>query len=718
MADNRKYASVLPARLQDGVAVGATTANLSAIEDIYGNALTMSDFGAYGYITVDPTGTREQCVFTGISSNQLTGISTVIAKSPYTQTSGFAFAHAAGVRVIVSNTPAFYDNFTNKENDETINGTWTFSAFPEKSGSTTPTAAGQFATKEYADGLVGGSANYDQNLIPGTAGESLTVGHLIYFKESDQKWWKADADALATTENIRLGFAQSTVSADAAVNILIAGLEKNLTGLTAGAKYYVSGTAGGVTTTPAAVSRFIGWALSTTRLIFAPEELDDNIISGTSGEALSAGQWAYFKESDQKWWLTDSDAAATAVGVRVGVVQLAAAAADAVTLIRAAGVDQTQTGLTPGSKYYLGATAGAISATQGTFPRFVGVAISATRLLMVESSNVFAIEQHGQQVYGASSGGTDTYAVTLVPAPAALFNGMMLNIKADVANTGAATLNVNSLGALSIVTGISTALSTGDIVANQIFTVVYNSTGTVWQLVNTPGSLSGGSDAHALHWHDELYNTEDALESGSYFRGGLNDSLTATQNGTGTVTRRLNATRLFVTAAGDDAMLSTSTPTFDFSTVGDDADFGNDYSYAGAFSAKFTATTEQDFFFGFVAATLLEAPVNATLTTRHVAFMIEDGTIYASVADGTTQSRTDVSSGITLTDFNEFRFEFTGNGSALFYINGTLVATKATNTPVDGTTTVEFYCALTGIGANDKTCYIKHPFSLKISNFS
>jgi len=53
---------------------------------------------------------------------------------------------------------------------------------------------------------------------------------------------------------------------------------------------------------------------------------------------------------------------------------------------------------------------------------------------------------------------------------------MHLKFKADVANTGAATLNVNSLGAVSLVTGLSTALATGDILANQVVEVVYNST--------------------------------------------------------------------------------------------------------------------------------------------------------------------------------------------------------------------------------------------------
>jgi len=97
--------------------------------------------------------------------------------------------------------------------------------------------------------------------------------------------------------------------------------------------------------------------------------------------------------------------------------------------------------------------------------------------------------QKSAEVYAASTTGNDTYVVTLSPVPTSLVNGMTIRFKPDTANTGAATLNVNSLGALAIVTGLSTALVTGDIVANQVCEVIYNSTGTVWQLVNPASAV-------------------------------------------------------------------------------------------------------------------------------------------------------------------------------------------------------------------------------------
>lgn len=107
--------------------------------------------------------------------------------------------------------------------------------------------------------------------------------------------------------------------------------------------------------------------------------------------------------------------------------------------------------------------------------------------IAVGSGNKFVTQtgfQKAVEVYAASATGNDTYVITLSPVPISLVNGMRLKFKTDVGNTGAATLNVNGLGAISLVTGISTALVTGDIVANQVVEVVYNSTGPVFQVLN------------------------------------------------------------------------------------------------------------------------------------------------------------------------------------------------------------------------------------------
>lgn len=84
--------------------------------------------------------------------------------------------------------------------------------------------------------------------------------------------------------------------------------------------------------------------------------------------------------------------------------------------------------------------------------------------------------------YQADSVGTDAYAITCTPAPTAYTTGMRFAFKAGTANTGACSLNINSLGAKTIKKAYTLDLATGDILANQIVEVVYD--GTNFQMVS------------------------------------------------------------------------------------------------------------------------------------------------------------------------------------------------------------------------------------------
>ena len=100
----------------NGVIIGATSATLTSLTDIYGNILTQTDIGTIGYITFEPdTSNEEAASFTGVVANAngtytLTGLKTNLAKDPYTQTSGLVKAHNGGTKVVLSNTAAFYFN--------------------------------------------------------------------------------------------------------------------------------------------------------------------------------------------------------------------------------------------------------------------------------------------------------------------------------------------------------------------------------------------------------------------------------------------------------------------------------------------------------------------------------------------------------------------------------------------------------------------------------
>jgi hypothetical protein len=119
-----------------GSAIGAVSITLTSLTDIYTNVLTMANFGDKGYITLEPDTTNEEgATFTGIVANAngtytLTGVSTILAKSPYTETSGLIRTHSGGTKVVVTDNVAFWNTFANKTNDETISGQWTFTVTP------------------------------------------------------------------------------------------------------------------------------------------------------------------------------------------------------------------------------------------------------------------------------------------------------------------------------------------------------------------------------------------------------------------------------------------------------------------------------------------------------------------------------------------------------------------------------------------------------------
>jgi len=84
--------------------------------------------------------------------------------------------------------------------------------------------------------------------------------------------------------------------------------------------------------------------------------------------------------------------------------------------------------------------------------------------------------QDSHYSYAADAQANDTYVITLVPAIAAYVTGQVFHFKANTANTGAATLNVNTRGAITIKKLNDQDLATGDIEAGQIVTVVYDGT--------------------------------------------------------------------------------------------------------------------------------------------------------------------------------------------------------------------------------------------------
>ncbi len=102
--------------------------------------------------------------------------------------------------------------------------------------------------------------------------------------------------------------------------------------------------------------------------------------------------------------------------------------------------------------------------------RHTGVGNAAALTDYASAADV--IDQH--LTYYVDSGSANTYVITPNPSIGAYAEGQKLVFRATNANTGASTLNVNSLGAFAIQTNDGSALSGGEIVAGGYYEVVYD----------------------------------------------------------------------------------------------------------------------------------------------------------------------------------------------------------------------------------------------------
>lgn len=126
----------------------------------------------------------------------------------------------------------------------------------------------------------------------------------------------------------------------------------------------------------------------------------------------------------------------------------------------------------------------------------------------------------------ATASGTNTYTVS-VPGISSLTEGLSIKVKFTNANTGAATLNVNSLGTKSIVKSNGNALINGNIKAGQICHLVY--TGSNFQLLGEGGEYGTAQVGDVLS--GKTIGTESGLITGTMpNRGAISNTIT-TQNG-------------------------------------------------------------------------------------------------------------------------------------------------------------------------------------------
>lgn len=123
----------------------------------------------------------------------------------------------------------------------------------------------------------------------------------------------------------------------------------------------------------------------------------------------------------------------------------------------------------------------------------IGYVNGVTSAIQTQLNTLTTNVQSGSEIYAADGGATDSYAITLTPALGAYVVGMVINFKANTVNTGTASLNVNALGAITILKAHDQTLVTGDIEAGQFVTVIYD--GTNFQMQSQIGANQTASKA-------------------------------------------------------------------------------------------------------------------------------------------------------------------------------------------------------------------------------
>lgn len=255
-----------------------------------------------------------------------------------------------------------------------------------------------------------------------------------------------------------------------------------------------------------------------------PQTIPDVLIQDATDAVASASSSATAAANSASAALTSQGAAATSATNAAGSATAAATSAGAAAN---------------------SATAAANSAAKIPVP----AAADANKFIQVDANGVNyklndaatqrnalgigAFIQSGAATYAADTGTANTYVVALAPAVTALTEGQPVWFKAKTANTGASTLNVNGLGAKSLVGFSHAALQGGEIVANSECLAVWSAALSAFVLMESSGGAlpvaPGTQPNHAaqLSQVPMVAPVRQTVLSGSFDANGMANFLSA-----------------------------------------------------------------------------------------------------------------------------------------------------------------------------------------------
>lgn len=113
--------------------------------------------------------------------------------------------------------------------------------------------------------------------VAATAGTTISAGQVVYLSDGSGgltagRWYPADADLTYGSLLPIIGMATASIVSGADGTVRLAGRITGLSGLTSGTIYYISATAGALTSVIPTLARMVGVADSSTSLIMFPDE--------------------------------------------------------------------------------------------------------------------------------------------------------------------------------------------------------------------------------------------------------------------------------------------------------------------------------------------------------------------------------------------------------------------------------------------------------------
>lgn|SRR3990167_5244501 len=336
------------------------------------------------------------------------------------------------------------------------------------------------------------------------------------------------------------------------------------------------------------------------------------------------------------------------------------------------------------AKFYIGNTTSYLNWT-GTQLNINGLVVDGIRL--------------NPTLYGASTNGTDAYTLTVDPAPTAYNTGLGVFFNADVANSGAASLNINGLGVIVIKKDGTTDLATGDILASSLNLVVYD--GTNFQLLSPVQIDKYIVGSMANTFIKSYFNIQLPF---ILWTGAVDDDTTTPldnwiRSSADVVLTNGGAMAQFTATGSENIYLDTP-----FKVSGSaDLQWDQTNIIIMDWWAKLPTTSTGDIQMGFVNSSSVLTSVYDSAVNGRATFAMRGstGVIYATISKNAVGAdQTDVSSGITNTNWNNFRIELDLNNQALFYINGVL---KATLSGANLTTSAS--ALVTGFGRSNTAVY-------------